>query len=58
MSTAYKTYLDKPYHVCHTNGDIVQGFEDLPSAKADATDRNKRSAKLLLAARYAAVVNG
>lgn len=39
---------DKPFHVIHSNGDIVAGFDDQQSAIDDATDRNIKARELNL----------
>ena len=45
---------DKPFLVCHTNGDVVKGFDDLASAEADAKERNNRALNLGIRSRYIA----
>lgn len=54
MSEEKVTYLDKPFRVSHENGDVIQGFDDLASAEADAEDRNARAKQLKLTCSYAA----
>ena len=43
---------EKPFRVSHDNGDVVAGFEDLESAKADAIERNQQAIDLGLPVRY------
>lgn len=56
MDTTRKI-LDKNmlFRVSHTNGDIIKGFPTMPSAEADAVDRNKRALDLGSRARYIAI---
>ncbi len=46
--------IDKPFHVSHTNGDLIKGFLTMPDAEADAKERNLRALDLGLRARYLA----
>ena len=44
--------LKKPFHVVHSNGDLIKGFEDQGSADNDAKDRNARAEILGVSCRY------
>lgn len=47
-------YLKKPFRVSHTNGDVIAGFDDLPSARQNAVDRNVKAKELGLDVLYVA----
>lgn len=40
------------FRVHHDNGDIIKGFDDLASARDDATERTRRAEECGLACRY------
>ena len=44
--------LDKPFWVCHTNGDVVASFSDQQSAEDDAKERNQQAVEMKLSCRY------
>ena len=53
-----KAYLLKPFRVVHKNGDVVAGFDALPDAEEDATERDARAKDLDINPGYKAAKRG
>jgi len=47
-----KRYLQQPWRVSHSNGDVVAGFESEGDAKLNAQMRNVKAVELGIDARY------
>lgn len=47
--------LEKPFHVVHSNGDLIKGFLDEVSAIKDAEERNIKAEKLGIKSCYKSI---